>query len=117
MQKIIEVANGVARHPLYKLKSPVNLEILSGEQIAIVGDNGSGKSMLVDILTGAHPLLMNEVKYDFTPSKAKMVSDNIKYMTFRDSYGTSDGQYYYQQRWNQSDVDEAPTVGELLEDA
>jgi molybdate transport system ATP-binding protein len=117
MQKIIEVTNGVARHPLYKLKNPVNLEILAGEQLAIVGGNGSGKSMLVDILTGAHALLMTEVKYDFAPSKAKMVSDNIKYMTFRDSYGTSDGQYYYQQRWNQNDVDEAPTVGMLLEEA
>lgn len=117
MQKIIEIKNGVTRHPIYRFKNPINLEVLAGEQVAVVGDNGAGKSMLVDVLTGKHALLMTEVKYDFTPSKAKMVSDNIKYMTFRDSYGTSDGTYYYQQRWNQNDVDEAPTVGELLEDA
>lgn len=117
MRKIIEIKNGVARHPLYKLKNPVNLEILTGEQIAIVGDNGSGKTMLVDIITGAHALMMNDVTYDFYPSKAKMVSDNIKNVTFRDSYGTADGQYYYQQRWNQNDVDEAPTVGDILSQA
>ena len=117
MQHIIQINDGVTRHPLYRFKSPINLDILAGEQVAIVGDNGAGKSMLVDVITGKHALLMTEVKYDFAPSKAKMVSDNIKYMTFRDSYGASDGQYYYQQRWNQNDVDEAPTVGELLDEA
>ena len=117
MQKIIEINNGVTRHPIYRFKNPINLDVWAGEQLAIVGDNGSGKSMLVDVITGKHALLMTEVKYDFFPSKAKMVSDNIKYMTFRDSYGTSDKIYYYQQRWNQNDVDEAPTVGELLEEA
>ena len=117
MQHIIQINDGVTRHPLYRFKSPINLDILAGEQVAIIGDNGAGKSMLVDVITGKHALLMTEVKYDFAPSKAKMVSDNIKYMTFRDSYGASDGQYYYQQRWNQNDVDEAPTVGELLDEA
>lgn len=117
MQKTIEIVNGVARHPLYRMKNPINLEFLAGEQIAIIGPNGGGKSMLVDILTGKHALLMTEVKYDFSPSKAKMVSDNIKYLTFRDSYGTSEGVYYYQQRWNQNDIDETPLVGDLFDEA
>lgn len=117
MQKTIEIVNGVARHPLYRMKNPINLELLSGEQIAIVGPNGGGKSMFVDILTGKHALLMTDVKYDFYPSKAKMVSDNIKYLTFRDSYGTSEGVYYYQQRWNQNDIDETPLVGDLFDEA
>ena len=117
MQKTISIKEGVARHPLYRFKNPINLDIMAGEHIAITGDNGSGKSMLVDILTEKHPLLITHVEYDFAPSKAKMVSDNIKYITFRDSYGTSDGQYYYQQRWNQHDVDDTPLVGELLDEA
>lgn len=117
MQKTISIKEGVARHPLYRFKNPINLDIMAGEHIAITGDNGSGKSMLVDILTEKHPLLITHVEYDFAPSKAKMVSDNIKYITFRDSYGTSDGQYYYQQRWNQHDVDDTPLVGELIDEA
>lgn len=117
MQKIIEICQGVTRHPVYRMKSPVDFELLKGEHIAIVGDNASGKSMLVDIITGKHALLMNDVRYDFTPSKARLVSDNIKHLTFHDTYGTSDGQYYYQQRWNQNDLDESPLVGSLLEDA
>lgn len=117
MQKTIEIVNGVARHPMYRMKNPINLEFLAGEQIAIIGPNGGGKSMFVDILTGKHALLMTDVKYDFTPSKAKLVSDNIKYLTFRDSYGTSEGVYYYQQRWNQNDIDETPLVGDLFDEA
>jgi len=117
MQKTIEIHNGVVRHPLYRFKTPIDLEICAGEHIAIVGDNGSGKSMLVDVLTEKHPLLMQRVSYDFRPSKAKLVSDNIKYITFRDSYGTVDSNYYLQQRWNQFDIDDAPLVGDLLDDA
>ena len=81
MQHIIEITNGVPRHPLYRMNHPVNLTIVSGEQVAIVGANGSGKSRLVDIITGRYPLLLNEVRYDFSPSPLKLVSENIKYIT------------------------------------
>ena len=118
MQKIIEIKDGVARNPMYRFRQPVSFELCQGEQLAIVGPNGGGKSMLVDMLTGTHALLpMNEVRYDFAPSKAKMVSDNIKYMAFRDSYGTTDGTYYYQQRWNQHDIEDTPLVSQLLDEA
>ena len=115
---IIKVENGITRHPDWRMAEPVNIEILQGEQIAIAGDNAAGKSRLVEILTSHFPLLMNEVKYDFSPSPLKMVSENLKYITFRDSYGDKDGTYYYQQRWNLHDIDEnMPTAGELLREA
>ena len=112
---IIKIENGVPRHPLWRMAEPINLEIKRGEQIAIVGDNASGKSRLVEVLTGHYPLLLNEVHYDFYPSTLRLVSENLKYISFRDSYGEQDGTYYYQQRWNQHDIaDDAPTVGESL---
>ena len=114
MQYIISVENGVTRHPLYRLNEPINLKIAVGEHIAIVGDNGAGKSLLVDTLIGRYPLLLNEVAYDFSPSASRLVCDNIKYITFRDSYGDSDGNYYYQQRWNSQDLEETPIVRNLL---
>ena len=114
MQTIISIENGVTRHPLYRLAEPINLRIDAGEQVAIVGPNGGGKSLLVDTLTGRYPLLMNEVHYDFSPCSSRLVSENIKYITFRDSYGDTDGTYYYQQRWNSQDLEEPPIVGNLL---
>ena len=104
--------------PAWRMAQPVNFELNDGEHIAIVGPNGGGKSMLVDIITGAHALLpTNPARYDFSPSEARLVSDNIKTMTFRDSYGPADGNYYYQQRWNQHDIEETPIVADLLDEA
>ncbi|MBR1498956.1 MAG: ATP-binding cassette domain-containing protein [Bacteroidaceae bacterium] len=117
MNEVIKIANGITRHPLWRMAEPVNLEIVRGEQIAIVGDNAAGKSRLVEILTGHYPLLLNEVHYDFSPSKLRLTSENLKYISFRDSYGEQDGTYYYQQRWNQHDIaDDMPTAGKLLQD-
>lgn len=115
-QRIISIRKGVVRHPDYKFRNEINIEFCDGEQIAIVGPNGGGKSMLVDVLTGKHALLMTEPIYDFSPSTKKHAYENIKYLEFRDSYGEQDGVYYYQKRWNQHDIDDSPLVSELLQE-
>ena len=113
-QYTIHIAGGVARNPLVRLAQPVSLDFLAGEHIAIVGPNGSGKSLLVDMLTGKYPLLEGELAYDFSPSTTKTVYDNIKYIAFRDTYGSVDANYYYQQRWNTHDQEDTPEVRDLL---
>lgn len=113
-QRVISVSNGVTRHPMYRMGKPVDFCLNAGEQLAVVGPNGGGKSILIDIITGKYPLLMNEVAYDFSPSSSNLVSDNLRYITFRDSYGDADGSYYYQQRWNSQDMENIPVVGDLL---
>ena len=122
---MIKIVNGIVRNPAWRMAEPVNLEIREGEQIAICGDNAAGKSRLVEILTQHYPLLQNEVQFDFETEIRKvdevtgvkrLVCEQIRYITFRDSYGDQDGQYYLQQRWNQHTIeDDMPTVGELLE--
>lgn len=105
---VLSIIDGVPRHPDFRMAEPVNLQIMPGEQVAIVGPNASGKSRLVDILTGRFPLLgTNEVRYHFEGSSHRYVSDNIRILNFRDSYGDSDATYYLQQRWNQHDIDES----------
>lgn len=106
------------------MAEPVDFELAAGEHIAIVGPNASGKSMLVDILTSAHPLIGQRVAYDFRTGdedrdekRSSLVSDNVKYISFRDSYGgENDRKYYLQQRWNQTDIeDDTPILGSVLE--
>ncbi len=114
MSNVINIVNGVPRNPIYRMREPVNFRIEEGEHVAIVGPNGAGKSLLVGMVTGRYPLLLNEVEYSFPGSGSKMACDNIKYIAFRDSYGDSDATYYYQQRWNTHDIDDAPLVRHLL---
>lgn len=116
---IISVHNGVTRMPEWRMAEPVDFELDDKEHIAIVGDNGAGKTMLVDILTSKHPLLMQDVCYDFSPKASHLASDNIKYITFRDTYGgDNDRTYYLQQRWNQTEFDDTtPRVDVLLQEA
>jgi molybdate transport system ATP-binding protein len=67
----------------------------------IFGPNASGKTLYVEKM------------------RRQMVSDKVRYIAFRDSYGiATDHQYYLQLRWNQHDIDaEMPDAGLLLEQA
>jgi molybdate transport system ATP-binding protein len=96
------------------MAEPVNFTLEEGEHIAIVGRNGSGKSMFVDMLTGRHPAFPDMVEYGFDEPY-----NNLKHITFRDTYGgDNDKTYFLQQRWNQMEIDEeTPTVGSKLEEA
>ena len=76
MKKTINITNGVTRHPQWRMAQPVNLEILQGEQVALIGTNGAGKSRLVEIITGHYPLLGDAIHYDFSPSPLHLVSEN-----------------------------------------
>lgn len=113
-QNRLNITDGVARNPLVRLASPITAEIAADEHIAIVGPNGAGKSLFVDTLLGKYPLKEGSLRYDFSPSVTQTIYDNVKYIAFRDTYGAADANYYYQQRWNAHDQDDAPEVREML---
>ena len=71
------------------------LDIRPGEQVALVGDNGSGKSRLAAAFAGR---------------------TGAKYITFRDSYGSyGDRNFFMQQRWNLFTLEgDPPVAGEAL---
>ena len=111
------LCQAVARHPQMRLAAPVDLELNLAEQVAIAGANGAGKSLLVDLLTGKLPLSAGSIAYDFRPSTDTTLYNNVKYIAFRDTYGSADANYYYQQRWNAHDQDDAPLVRDMLDAA
>ncbi|MBO4985640.1 MAG: ATP-binding cassette domain-containing protein [Bacteroides sp.] len=114
-QHTIQLCEGVARNPQVRLAAPASLDLLDGEHLAIVGPNGEGKSIFVDLLTGRYPLLKETLTYDFRPSTATTVYENIKHLTFQDTtYSSVEGNYYYQQRWNHTEQEDFPLVRELL---
>lgn len=110
MKHIIDIHDAIARDPLYRMAKPVNFQLDEGEQLAIVGDNGAGKSLLVDIITGKHPILDDGkgsfIRYDFSPRESNKAFDNVKYIKFEDAYGTTEGHYYYQIRFNHTEFDD-----------
>ena len=112
--KTIEIINARARKPEWSMAEPVNFCLEEGEHIAIIGRNGAGKSMFVDMITGRHPAFPDMVKYAFDEPY-----NNLKHISFRDTYGgDNDRTYFLQQRWNQMEIDEeTPTVGQKLEEA
>ena len=110
----IELINARARKPEWSMAEPVNFCLEEDEHIAIIGRNGAGKTMFVDMLTGKHPAFPDMVRYGFDEPYNK-----LKYISFRDTYGgDNDRTYFLQQRWNQMEIDEeTPTVGSKLEEA
>ena len=72
-----------------------SLDIRRGEQVALVGENASGKSRLASTFAGRV---------------------GAKYITFRDSYGSyGDRNFFMQQRWNLFTLEgDPPSVGEAL---
>ena len=108
MKEVISIKGGETRSPEWRMAAPFEFTACEGEHIAIVGPNGGGKSMLVDIITGRHPTVSGLP--DYGP---------VKHITFRDTYGSSaDKGYYLQQRWNQQELtDDIPRVGASLEKA
>lgn len=109
----IRIRNGVARNPIYRFKNPLNIEISKTDQVAIVGPNGAGKSILANTLNGTYPLLFAE-DAGFETGSGVDINSRMRYITFRDSYGSGDTTYYYQQRWNTTETEDSPVISEIF---
>ncbi len=90
-----------------------NFLLQEGQQIAVVGPNGSGKSTLIEYVRGA-----KQPQYGTNSFYATIDGHSIKeltrYITFRDSYGSADSTYYYQQRWNSTEIDDYPFIRDIM---
>lgn len=107
----VSVTNVVTRLPELRFKKPFNWTIREGEQWAVIGPNGSGKTLVTDIIQNKYALKEGFVSVGFEGN----THDVIKSIAFKDIYSLADCRSsYYQQRWHATETDDLPTVGELL---
>lgn len=109
--KIIEIIQAIPRIQEFQFREAINWTLSSGQHWAVIGPNGSGKTLFSDIITGKIPLKEGNISF---PEGFK-ISERIKSMSFRDIYSLGNyNNMYYQQRWNSSEIDEVPLVKSLL---
>ena len=111
MDRIITVQDAVSRLPELGLKRPLNWRINRGEQWAVVGATGSGKTLLTDILSGKTAL-----KHGFVQVSGDLrLCDTVKSISFKDIYTMTDSRNtYYQQRWHSGENEDVPIVKDIL---
>jgi molybdate transport system ATP-binding protein len=123
MPTFLSLNQVVPRIPGISFSSPLNWHLQQGEIWAIAGDNGSGKTLLAELICGQYGVRQGEITYHFLdelqaqyPEKTLYSWQFIQLVSFNSSYSIVDFRpMYYQQRFNHSEADESPLVYDLLQ--
>ncbi len=121
---ILTVENIQVRTPADTVFNNLSCVINCGESLALVGESGSGKSALLQTIAGNLHICGGKIVYhfyeevkqnhlgdaSFTPQK--MIAIVASKHHFRNLSNTQN--FYYQQRYNSSDSEDAPTVEDYL---
>lgn len=115
MQKIIELIEAVPRLQNVAFETPINWTINKGEHWGVIGANGSGKSLLIDILAGKYSLKSGQINCFDAKGNDSPVSESVKVVAFTDIYSLANlKNSYYQQRWNIGDEQNVPLVKDIF---
>lgn len=111
---LVEIKNAVPRINTLAFSQPINWAVKDNQHWAIIGPNGGGKTLLIDILLGKHALRSGEIISKDNIS----INSIVKCVAFRNIYSLADIQNsYYQQRWNAGDEHDVPIVRDLFSKA
>lgn len=90
-----------------------NWNLNRDEQWAIIGTNGSGKSVLADALRGRLPLVQGELSYHFRPPPHLSPEETIGHVAFEDRKSEIHGEVV-QSRWMSFEQEAAMSVADFL---
>lgn len=120
MPYLITLDNIVPRMPDSPFNEAINWQINRGEIWGVIGRNGSGKSLLSELIGGKIAVQSGSIRYHFPDESDKstgsqLPSQLIRKIEFNAAYSLLDyRKLFYQQRFNNSENDEIPLVSELL---
>ncbi|MGI4750242.1 MAG: ATP-binding cassette domain-containing protein [Janthinobacterium lividum] len=112
------------RQATYTLFHDLSLEIKAGENWALIGESGSGKSALLQTIAGNMAISAGAIVYHFYENAKQQHATDTSFTAqklmamvaskhhFKNLSNTKD--FYYQQRYNSSDSEDAPTVSFYL---
>jgi len=83
------------------------------EHWAIIGGNGSGKSLLADGLRGRLPLVAGELRYGFRPAQGSTAQECIGHVSFEERKANV-RETVVQSRWNSLEDESGLSVQEFL---
>lgn len=122
MNSFIKVSNILPRIPDVKFPKPISFTMNKGDVWTFYGPNGSGKTLLSEIICGRYGLMSGRIDYPFLDAERLKTTEFIyprqfiKTIHFQSTYSFSDFRdAYYQQRFNVYEVEWYPTVGELMQ--
>jgi len=91
-------------------------EMLDDQHWAVIGPNGSGKTVLMKVLCGSLPVVKGKLVYHFMPEGGQNVApqDQIACVTFEAQRKTLSDGTFYQVRWNSGVNEDTLSVAEYL---
>lgn len=109
---LFQLQNATLRRPNGFVLSDLNWTLQPGEQWAILGPSGSGKSLFLDALAGKVRPSAGHLAYGEGLSGASVEAVARDYSF---DWRVAGAAQFYQQRYNAQTADEAPTVRDLLQ--
>lgn len=104
-------------------QEPIQWTVNENETWAILGENGSGKTLLAEVISGKYNLKQGKILYPFFEKIKKespkgeypYLKKHIKMVSFNSVFSVSDFKnVYYQQRFNNAENDITPYVSDYF---
>ncbi len=116
-QPLLSIQHVTVRSITHTIFTNFNFTVNKGENWALIGESGSGKSALLQTIAGNLSITNGEVSYNFPKgiegeSYRKQIGLVEPRHHFRNLSNTTD--FYYQQRFNSFDSEDALTVEQYL---